>query len=73
MLTPQNKSDLNLGLSLNTLKKLGLTALVSLFMMTSQSADAQVVSKRDAKKSHEQMIKTQENYFNEWVAYIEGE
>jgi hypothetical protein len=74
MLTPQEKSDLGLDFSLDRLKKLGLSALVSVFMMTAaQQADAQVVSKKDVKKSHEQMIKTQENYFNDWAGYIEGE
>ncbi len=71
MLTPQDKANLSKWSVLNTLKTLWLFALFS--VLTTQSVDAQVVSKKDVKKSHEQMIKTQENYFNDWAAYIEWE
>jgi len=56
---------------MNAIKAFGLTALLAI--LSPNLADAQVVSKKDVKKSHEQMIKTQENYFNDWVGYIEWE
>lgn len=71
MLTPKDKSDLSQWLAFKSLKVLWLAALFA--VLSPNNADAQVVSKKDVKKSHEQMIKTQENYFNEWVGYIEGE
>lgn len=71
MLTPKDKSNLSQWVALNALRTLGLAALLA--VLSPNTADAQVVSKKDVKKSHEQMIKTQENYFNDWVEYIEWE
>jgi hypothetical protein len=71
MLTPQDKSKLSQWLAFKAIKTLWLAALLS--VLSPSAADAQVVSKKDVKKSHEQMIKSQENYFNDWAAYIEWE
>lgn len=71
MLTPQDKSKLSQWLAFKGLKTLWLAALLA--VLSPNIADAQVVSKKDVKKSHDQMIKTQENYFNSWVGYIEWE
>jgi hypothetical protein len=71
MLTPQDKSQLSRWSAMTAIKTLGLTALLA--VLSPNAVDAQVVSKKDVKKSHEQMIKSQENLFNDWAAYIEWE
>lgn len=75
-LTLRDKSQLSQWSAMNAIKAFGLTALLAILSPNVADAqvvskDPQVVSKKDVKKSHEQMIKTQENYFNDWVGYIE--